>query len=230
MIKIVQLRKSYGSGTGKTEILKGINLEIEDGQFIVLLGASGSGKSTFLNLISGLEMADSGHIVYDKQDITRLSEKELTAFRRDRVAFVFQQYYLLPNLTVKQNIQLGSNLAETDKTDEVIHRLGLTSLVDHLPSQLSGGQQQRVAIARALAKEPRILFLDEPTGALDEETGREVLDYLLKLQADLQFTMVMVTHNSHIAETAHRVVRMSSGVVQDDEVNDHCKTAYEIGW
>ncbi|MBM9832338.1 ABC transporter ATP-binding protein [Enterococcus faecalis] len=230
MIKIENLKKSYGTGTGKTEVLKGINLEIQDKEFLVLLGASGSGKSTLLNLISGLEKTDSGKVFYNDQDITKLSEKDLTAFRRTQVAFVFQQYYLLPNLTTQQNIRLGSHLAQNDSTAIIIQALGLENLIDKLPSQLSGGQQQRVAIARAVAKEPKILFLDEPTGALDEATGREVLDYLLQLQKSLGFTMVMVTHNANIAETANRVVHIASGVIAHETVNQNLKSAYEIGW
>lgn len=230
MIQIKHITKSYGIGSGKSEILRGIDLTISDNEFLVLLGASGSGKSTFLNIISGLEPADTGDIFYDGQEISNLSETQLTKFRREQVAFVFQQYYLLQNLTVGQNIRLGSHLASENKDKQIMQALGLDTLKDKFPSQLSGGQQQRVAIARALAKQPKVLFLDEPTGALDEEAGRNILDYLLRLQKELTFSMVMVTHNSNIAETADRVVRMSSGQIVHVTDNSSPKTAYEIGW
>ncbi len=230
MIKLENVTKSYGESDGKVNALKNISLEIKDKDFAVILGASGSGKSTLLNVASGLEPADSGTVSYDAENITSLSDKELTAFRKNNVGFIFQQYYLLPNMTVEQNVKMGAELAGNENYGEVIKAVGLEDKRHKLPSQLSGGEQQRVSIARALAKKPKVLFMDEPTGALDEETGRSVLDYILKLQKKQGFTAVMVTHNANIAETAGTVIKMNSGNIVDVYKNDNPKTAYEIGW
>lgn len=230
MIEIKGVKKSYGVGESSTQVLKEINLLIEDGSFVVILGASGSGKSTLLNVISGLEKPDCGQVLYDGQDICALSDKELTAFRKDTVGFVFQQYFLLPNMTVDKNVRMGADLALNKDYRKIISAVGLEDKLKKYPSQLSGGEQQRVSIARALAKEPKALFLDEPTGALDENTGRQVLDYLIGLQKEYKFTMIMVTHNQNIAETADRVVAINSGLIQDDIQNQNIKSAYEIGW
>lgn len=177
MITVSSIRKSYGSGNSKNEVLKGFDLEIADGDFTVILGASGSGKSTFLNCLSGLERIDSGTIKYNDMDITELSDTDLTRFRKDNVGFIFQQYYLLPNMTVEKNVRMGADLAGNPEYKQIIKAVGLEDKVKKYPSELSGGEQQRVSVARALAKKPKVLFLDEPTGALDEETGRQVLDY-----------------------------------------------------
>lgn len=230
MIEIKGIKKSYGVGESSTQVLKGIDLLIEDGSFVVILGASGSGKSTLLNVISGLEKPDCGQVLYDGKDICALSDKELTAFRKDTVGFVFQQYFLLPNLTVDKNVRMGADLALNKDYRNIIAAVGLEDKLKKYPSQLSGGEQQRVSIARALAKKPKVLFLDEPTGALDENTGRQVLDYLIGLQKEYGFTMIMVTHNQNIAETADRVVAINSGLIQDDIQNQSIKSAYEIGW
>ena len=204
MIEVKEIIKSYGNSDNKIQVLKGISLKIKDGDFAVILGASGSGKSTFLNVVSGLEYPDSGKVLYDGTDITTLSDKELTLFRKENVGFIFQQYYLLPNMS-----------------GEKLHKY---------PSELSGGEQQRVSVARALVKKPKVLFLDEPTGALDEQTGRQVLDYICKLQKKYGFTIVMVTHNLNIAEMATTVIKMNSGKVTEIYTNKIQKTAYEIGW
>lgn len=230
MIKLENVTKSYGESDSKINALKNISLEIKDKDFAVILGASGSGKSTLLNVASGLEPADSGTVSYGKENITSLSDKELTAFRKNNVGFIFQQYYLLPNMTVEQNVKMGAELAGNENYGEVIKAVGLEDKRHKLPSQLSGGEQQRVSIARALAKKPKVLFMDEPTGALDEETGRSVLDYILKLQKEQGFIAVMVTHNANIAETAGTVIKMNSGNIVDVYKNDNPKTAYEIGW
>lgn len=226
MIKLENIHKSYN----KAEVLKGISLDIEDGGFAVILGASGSGKSTLLNIASGLERPDSGKVLFDGEDIGQLSDDELTAFRRKNVGFIFQQYYLLPNLTVDKNVKLGAELAHNADYRETIAALGLEEKRGKFPHELSGGEQQRVSAARALAKKPRVLFLDEPTGALDEETGRSVLDYIAKLQESMGFTMIMVTHNANIAEMAKTVIKMNSGRVVEQHSNETRKTAYEIGW
>lgn len=226
MIRLKGIRKSYSG----REVLKGIDLEIADQDYLVILGASGSGKSTLLNVLSGLEKPDSGHVYYDEEDLSQLTEAQLTAFRRAQIAFIFQQYFLLPNLTVEQNVKMGANLAGNQDYVRILEALGLGDKLQYYPSQLSGGEQQRVAIARALAKRPRVLFLDEPTGALDEATGRQILDYISSLQEELGFTLVMVTHNTNIAQMAKTVVHINSGQIQSIETNSQPKTAYEIGW
>lgn len=230
MIDIRNITKFYGSGESRFQVLKGISLQIEDGNLVVILGASGSGKSTFLNIISGLERPDGGSIFYDGTEITALSEIALTAFRRENVGFIFQQYYLLPNLSVDKNIRMGADLAGNKDYKEMIEAVGLGEKLHKYPSELSGGEQQRVSVARALAKKPKVLFLDEPTGALDEQTGRQVLDYISKLQKEHGFTAVMVTHNQNIAEMAGVVVRMKSGIICEVSRNKTQKNAYEIGW
>lgn len=230
MIKISKIIKAYGVGDNKAEILKGISLEIADGDFAVILGASGSGKSTFLNVISGLERPDSGIVAYDNVDITKLSEVELTRFRKCNIGFIFQQYYLLPNMNVEKNVRMGADLANNKDYHKIIKAVGLDGKQSKFPSELSGGEQQRVSIARALAKKPKVLFLDEPTGALDEQTGRQILDYICKLHNEYGFTIVMVTHNQNIAEMANTVIHMNSGRVSEVYKNVTVKTAYEIGW
>ena len=226
MIRLKGIRKSYNG----REVLKRIDLEIADQDYLVILGASGSGKSTLLNVLSGLEKPDSGHVYYGEEDLSQLTEAQLTAFRRAKIAFIFQQYFLLPNLTVEQNVKMGANLAGNQDYVRILEALGLGDKLQHYPSQLSGGEQQRVAIARALAKRPRVLFLDEPTGALDEATGRQILAYISSLQEELGFTLVMVTHNTNIAQMAKTVVHINSGQIQSIETNSQPKTAYEIGW
>ncbi|RSJ79783.1 Macrolide export ATP-binding/permease protein MacB [Streptococcus cristatus] len=226
MIRLKGIRKSYNG----REVLKGIDLEIVDQDYLVILGASGSGKSTLLNVLSGLEKPDSGHVYYGEEDLSQLTEAQLTAFRRAKIAFIFQQYFLLPNLTVEQNVKMGANLAGNHDYVRILEALGLGDKLQHYPSQLSGGEQQRVAIARALAKRPRVLFLDEPTGALDEATGRQILAYISSLQEELGFTLVMVTHNANIAQMAKTIVHINSGQIQSLETNSQPKTAYEIGW
>ena len=205
-------------------------MEINDGDFVVILGASGSGKSTLLHVISGLERPDSGEVFYDGTDITVLSDNELTEFRKENIGFIFQQYYLLPNMDVDRNVKMGADLAGNKNYREVIEAVGLGEKLHKYPSELSGGEQQRISVARALAKKPRVLFLDEPTGALDEQTGRQVLDYIYRLKNKYGFTMVMVTHNLNIAEMAKTVIKMNSGKISDIYQNEVQKTAYEIGW
>ncbi|MDE6873513.1 MAG: ABC transporter ATP-binding protein [Lachnospiraceae bacterium] len=230
MIKIEDIHKSYGSQDNRTEVLKGISLTVGDGDCIVVLGASGSGKSTLLNVVSGLEYPDSGKILYDGTNIAALSDNERTKFRREKTAFIFQQYYLLPHLNVEKNVKMGADLAKNHDYIAAIAAVGLSEKRRKYPHELSGGEQQRVAVARALAKKPDVLFLDEPTGALDETTGRQVLDYISRLQKELNFTVIMVTHNTNIADMAKTVIRMNSGKVVDIWQNETQKTAYEIGW
>lgn len=230
MIKAREINKFYGSGESRFQVLKNISLTIEDGDFVVILGASGSGKSTLLNVLSGLERAESGQIFYNDTEITGLTDKELTAFRRKKIGFIFQQYYLLQNMNVGKNVKMGADLAVNSDYKAILKEVGLENKLYKFPSELSGGEQQRVSVARALAKRPEVLFLDEPTGALDEDTGRQVLQYISELQKEYGFTIIMVTHNLNIAEMAKTVIRMNNGKVSKVYTTQTQKTAYEIGW
>ena len=226
MITAKNIKKKYND----QEVLRGIDLKIDKNEFVVILGASGSGKSTLLNILSGLEKSDSGEVVYDNESISDYSEKQLTKFRKGKIGFVFQQYYLLNNLTVEQNVKVGANLADNKEYVDIIKDLGLEDKLSKYPNELSGGEQQRVSIARALAKKPTVLFLDEPTGALDEEIGRKILEYLLKLKDKSHFTMIMVTHNENIAELANKIIHVGSGRVTSIVENHKPKSVEEIGW
>jgi len=230
MIDIIGVKKAYGNKEARQEVLKGIDLEIKDGEFVVILGASGSGKTTLLNIASSLEKADSGKVVFDNVDITTLQDKELTLFRKDNIGFIFQAYYLLPNLTVEKNVKLGAALVNNKNYKEIIKAVGLEEKMHKYPSELSGGEQQRVAIARAIAKQPKVLFLDEPTGALDEQTGRDILDLISQLHKQNKFTILMVRHNQNIADMADKVVKLNSGKIESIKENSSPKTAFEIGW
>lgn len=230
MIKIENVHKSYGTGDSRNEVLKGVSLTVEDGDFVVILGTSGSGKSTLLNVVSGLEAADEGMICYDTMNLSSMSDGELTKFRKEYIGYIFQQYFLLPNLNVDKNVKMGADLAGNKEYRETIKAVGLEEKRGKYPHELSGGEQQRVSVARALAKKPKVLYLDEPTGALDEQTGRQVLDYICKLKRELGFTMVMVTHNQNIAQMADTVIRMNSGKIVETYHNTEQKTAYEIAW
>ena len=226
MILAKDIRKEFAG----QDVLRGINLSVDENDFVVILGASGSGKSTLLNILSGLEKSDSGEVLYNGENISNYTETQLTEFRRKNIGFVFQQYYLLNNLTVFQNVRVGANLTNNSDCSEILRELGLEDKVEKYPNELSGGEQQRVSIARALAKKPKVLFLDEPTGALDEETGRGILEYIFKLRNESKFTMIMVTHNENIAQIANKIVHVKSGKVSSIEENSTPKTVAEIGW
>ena len=226
MIKAENIFKSYG----ETKVLKGVSVDIATGEFAVILGASGSGKSTLLNVLSGLEKANEGIIECNGVRLDGLNDKELTEFRKREVGFIFQQYYLLSHLSVESNVKLSADLVGNKNYKEYLSAVGLGEKLRNKPGTLSGGEQQRVCIARALAKNPNVLFLDEPTGALDEKTGRDVLDYIFKLQKERGFTAIMVTHNENIAEMAETVIKMNSGNIVEVYINSIRKTAYEIGW
>lgn len=230
MIELKDIKKTYGRGESATEVLKGVSVTIKEHSYTVILGASGSGKSTLLNVASGLERPDSGEVLYDQRDIAALNEDELTAFRKENIGFIFQQYYLLPNMNVDKNVKMGADLAGNREYRTLIEAMGLGGKMNKYPGQLSGGEQQRVSVARALAKKPRVLFLDEPTGALDEQTGRQVLDYISRLHQEQGFTVVMVTHNRNISEMADTVITMNSGRISEVCSNAVTKSAYEIGW
>lgn len=230
MIDIKNITKYYGNAENRFKVLKEISMKIDDGDFTVILGTSGSGKSTLLNVISGLEQVDSGSVFYDNSDISKLSDDKLTIFRKENIGFIFQQYYLLPDMNVEKNVKMGADLVGNKDYKSIIEAVGLKEKLNKYPSELSGGEQQRVSIARAIAKKPKYLFLDEPTGALDEQTGRQVLNYICELQNQMKFTMVMVTHNLNIAEMANTVIKMNSGKILETYQNKKPKTAYEIGW
>ncbi len=230
MIKIRNLIKKYANGDSPLYAVNDVSFDIEDGEFVVILGPSGSGKSTLLNTVSGLERADGGSIYYGDTDITTLDKKALTALRRAQTAYIFQAYYLLPGLNVASNIKLGADLAGNRDIEEIIAAVGLTDKVKRMPHELSGGEQQRVAIARAVAKRPRILFCDEPTGALDESTGRSIMRYLIELHKQKNITVVMVTHNSNFKELADKTVNMLNGKIVSIEENPSPRTIDEIAW
>jgi putative ABC transport system ATP-binding protein len=230
-IILKNVSKTYKTGIVETQALKDVSLEIHNGEFIVILGPSGSGKSTLLNVISGLDNPTSGEIIYNGQVISNYSSSKLTKFRRDNLGFIFQQYNLLQNLTVRDNVDIGASIGKNPfNIDEIIKSVGIESEKDKYPYQLSGGQQQRVSIARSVAKNPGILFCDEPTGALDEETGKQVLDILQKMNAEYKTTTVVITHNPNIALMADRVIKMNSGKIEEIIKNEIKKNAYEISW
>lgn len=230
-IRLVNVGKIYKSGEVETVALKDINIEIKDGEFIVILGPSGSGKSTMLNVISGLDTPSSGEIYYNDEKISDYNEDKLTKFRRNNLGFIFQQYNLLQNLTVKENIEIGSSIGKNPlNIDEVLDAVSMKNEKDKYPYQLSGGQQQRVSIARSIAKNPKIMFCDEPTGALDEETGKQVLEMIQNMNERFKTTTVVITHNPNIAFMADRVIKMNSGKIVEEILNTQKRKASEIKW
>ena len=230
-LTVKDLKKGYGEGTSRVEVLKGINTEIEQGQMCVILGPSGSGKSTFLNLIGGLDTSDSGKISIDGLEIGGMSSSELAKYRRDYLGFIFQFYNLVPNLTVYENIQVCENLTKDPmKIDELLEVLNMTEHQDKFPSQLSGGQQQRCAIARALVKNPKLLLCDEPTGALDSKTSKEILVLLEKVNKLYNTTMLIVTHNTAIKDMVHKVIKIKDGLISKDYINTNIFSAKDIEW
>lgn len=230
-IILKNVNKVYKTGDIETYALKNISLEIKQGEFLVILGPSGSGKSTLLNVISGLDSPTSGEISYNDEIISNYDSKKLTKFRRDNLGFTFQQYNLLQNLTVRENIEIGSAIGKNPfSIDEIMQKVGIESEKDKYPYQLSGGQQQRVSIARSIAKNPNILFCDEPTGALDEATGKQVLDVLQKMNKEFKTTTVVITHNPNIALMADRVMKMNSGRIEEIVIIKSRKNAFEINW
>lgn len=231
LISIQNVCKEYQSGDIQTQALKDINLEVQKGEFVVVVGPSGSGKSTLLHVSGGLDVVNAGSIKINDEEITDMKSAELTNFRRKELGFIFQQYNLMPNMTVYENVEVGARLSKNPlDVTQILHDVHLTDLMDQFPYQLSGGQQQRVAIARALAKNPSILFCDEPTGALDEETGKIVLDVLQRINEEFQTTIFLITHNLGIAEMADKVVRMKSGEIIDITHNSTKKRATEVSW
>ncbi|SCP95556.1 ABC transporter ATP-binding protein [Anaerobium acetethylicum] len=231
MITLNNVSKIYRTGDIETRALKDINLTIDRGEFIVILGPSGSGKSTLLNVISGLDSVTSGRITFKGHELTELSGEELVEFRRDHLGFIFQQYNLLQVLTVFENIQLGSDLCRRPlDIDELLEKVGLSNARNKYPHQLSGGEQQRVSVARSLAKNPDVIFCDEPTGALDEKNSKQILEILQELNTEYQTTVVVITHNLGIAEMADKVIKMNSGEITEIITNKTKKAARDISW
>jgi putative ABC transport system ATP-binding protein len=225
------LTKTYRTGEVEVRALREVDLDIGAGEFIVLLGPSGSGKSTLLNILGGLDVPSAGEVRFRDQDLSAASEAELTAFRRRHVGFVFQFYNLIPSLTVRENVALVTDIVENAMpVDEAIDRVGLTPRRDHFPSQLSGGEQQRVAIARAIVKRPEVLLCDEPTGALDYETGKLVLEVIARINDEIGTTAIVITHNSAIAGMADRVVYLGDGRIQRVVANAHKLKPSELSW
>lgn len=221
-ITVKDLKKSYGSGDNTVQVLRGIDTEIEKGNMCVIQGTSGSGKSTLLNCIGGLDTIDSGSVVVNGQEIAGLSQDALAEYRRDQLGFIFQFYNLVPNLTVRENIQVCQYLTKRPlDLDELLEVLGLTEQQHKFPSQLSGGQQQRCAIARALIKNPALLLCDEPTGALDSNTSKDILILLERINAQYGTTMLIVTHNNSIKNMVHQVIRIKDGKIRESYQNEH---------
>lgn len=230
-LEINQIRKSFGEGDNRVEVLKGIDLAIEKGEFCVLLGASGSGKSTLLNIIGGIDSADSGDICIKEARLADMSEKRLTLYRRNHLGYIFQMYNLIPNLTVQENIEVGAYLSDHPlDVQELLHTLGLQEHRNKLPNQLSGGQQQRTAIGRAVVKNPDILLCDEPTGALDYHTSKEILKLIETVNRKYGNTIIMVTHNDAIKDMADRVVRLRDGTIMKNYANEHRVPAEKLEW
>ena len=230
-LTVKDLKKSYGSTSNKVEILKVINFEVEKGEICVLLGPSGSGKSTLLNIIGGIDDADLGYVSIDSEKTKDLKEKELTRYRRKHLGYVFQMYNLIPNLNVKENIEVGAYLSDSPlDNNELLNTLGLYEHRHKLPNQLSGGQQQRTAIGRAIVKNPDILLCDEPTGALDYHTSKEILKLIEDVNKKYGNTVIMVTHNDAIQNMADRVIKLRDGQIRDNIVNNSKVSAADLEW
>lgn len=230
-LEIQDLKKSFGQGEAKTEVLKGINFSVEKGEICVLLGPSGSGKSTLLNIIGGIDSADSGYISINGEKTADMNEKALTNYRRRHLGYVFQMYNLIPNLNVKENIEVGAYLSDKSlDIDELLKTLGLYEHRHKLLNQLSGGQQQRTAIGRAIVKNPDILLCDEPTGALDYNTSKEILKLIEDVNQKYGNTVIMVTHNDAIKNMADRVIKLRDGQIRKDYTNEVKIPAQELDW
>lgn len=230
-LELNQIKKSFGSGENRVEVLKGIDLAVEKGEFCVLLGPSGSGKSTLLNILGGIDCADSGDILINGERMADMNEKALTLYRRRHLGYIFQMYNLIPNLTVRENIEVGAYLSRRPlDVDELLRLLGLWEHRAKLPNQLSGGQQQRTSIGRAIVKNPDILLCDEPTGALDYKTGKEILKLIETVNQKYGNTVIMVTHNDAIRLMADRVVRLRDGAIRSNETNAVQVPAQDLEW
>lgn len=231
MIKVSKLNKHYGENGSKFYALKNADLEIKKEEIVVILGPSGSGKSTLLNILGGIDRADSGEVLVDGINISKANDKELTQYRADKIGFVFQFYNLIPNLTIEENIEVVSDISEKPlDIDYVLDAVGLLDQKGKFPKQLSGGQQQRVAIARALVKNPKILLCDEPTGALDFQSSKEVLALLKEVNEKFKTTIILITHNNSIAQMADRVIKLRSGEITQNKINENKISPERIEW
>ena len=230
-LTVKDLKKSFGSASNKVEVLKEINFEVNKGEICVLLGPSGSGKSTLLNIIGGIDDADSGYVSINNEKTKDMKENELTRYRRKHLGYVFQMYNLIPNLNVKENIEVGAYLSDSPlDINELLNTLGLYEHRHKLPNQLSGGQQQRTAIGRAIVKNPDILLCDEPTGALDYHTSKEILKLIEDVNKKYGNTVIMVTHNDAIQNMADRVIKLRDGQIRDNIVNNNKISAADLEW
>lgn len=230
-LEISGIKKHFGEGESRVEVLKGIDLEIQKGEICVLLGASGSGKSTLLNIIGGIDDADSGYISINSEKTADMSEKKLTLYRRKHLGYIFQMYNLIPNLNIKENIEVGAYLSDNPlDVDDILKTLGLYEHRHKLPNQLSGGQQQRTAIGRAVVKNPDILLCDEPTGALDYATSKEILKLIEDINKKYGNTVIMVTHNDAIKNMADRVVKLRDGQIRKNYLNETKTPVQELEW
>ncbi len=230
-LEIENLRKSFGEGAAKVNVLNGVCMSVQEGEMCTVLGQSGSGKSTLLNVIGGLDSADSGSIIVDETDVAKLDCNGLSDYRRSYLGFVFQFYNLVPNLTVLENIQVGEYLSDSPlDTDEILSVLGLSELKDRFPQELSGGQQQRCSIGRALIKNPKLLLCDEPTGALDYKTSKDILALIENINQRYNTTILLVTHNQTISEMTHKTIFLKDGEVNSILENEHRKNALDLEW
>ena len=230
-LEIKNIKKHFGEGESRVEVLKGIDIEIEKGEFCVLLGPSGSGKSTLLNIIGGIDAADEGYISINGEKTADMNEKALTLYRRKHLGYIFQMYNLIPNLNIKENIEVGAYLSDNPlDVDDLLKTLGLYEHRHKLPNQLSGGQQQRTAIGRAIVKNTDILLCDEPTGALDYNTSKEILKLIEDVNKKYGNTIIMVTHNDAIKQMADRVVKLRDGMIRKNYLNETKLTAEELDW
>ena len=230
-LQISGLKKSFGSGENRTEVLRGLDFTVTKGEICVLLGPSGSGKSTLLNIIGGIDNADSGYIAINGEKTVDMDEKTLTQYRRKHLGYVFQMYNLIPNLNVKENVEVGAYLSDSPlDVDDILKMLGLYEHRHKLPNQLSGGQQQRTSIGRAIVKNPDILLCDEPTGALDYKTSKEILKLIEDVNQKYGNTVIMVTHNDAIKNMADRVIKLRDGQIRKDYTNEVKIPAQELDW
>lgn len=230
-LTVKEIRKHFGEGDSRVEVLNGIDAEIEKGEICVLFGPSGSGKSTLLNIIGGIDSADSGYIAINGEKTADMNEKRLTLYRRKHLGYIFQQYNLIPNLNIKENVEIGAYLSDNPlDTDEILKTLGLYEHRHKLPNQLSGGQQQRTAIGRAIIKNPDILLCDEPTGALDYKTSKDILKLISDVNKKFGNTVVMVTHNDAIKNMADRVIKLRDGMIRKNYLNENKIAAEDLDW
>ena len=230
-IELKNIKKSYQMGEVTINAVSSVSFNIEKGELVVILGPSGAGKTTILNILGGMDNADSGTLIVDNKNITKYTKKELVNYRKNDIGFVFQFYNLVQNLTALENVELASQIVkETMEPEDALMKVGLNERINNFPAQLSGGEQQRVAIARALAKKPKLLLCDEPTGALDSKTGKKILELLQSTAHNLEMTTVIITHNSVISDMADKVIKMKNGTIEEIIINDNPKLVKDLNW